>query len=30
MRALNAFCQLIEASRGVVPAAWTTPGPGPL
>jgi hypothetical protein len=27
MRALNAFCQLLEASRGVVPAARTTPSP---
>jgi hypothetical protein len=27
MRALNAFCQLLEASRAVVPAARTTPDP---
>ena len=30
MRALNAFCQLLEASRGVVASARTTPGPTPL
>jgi hypothetical protein len=27
MRALNAFCQLLEASRDLVPAARTTAGP---
>ena len=30
MRALNAFCQLLESSRAVVPTSRTPAGPGPL